>query len=191
MTPNPQEPADRWEQFRDFLAVMARAQCSARWQGKVDLSGVVQQTLLEACAADEQLADANDAQKAAWLKRALTNNLADEVRKLTAARRGAGRERSLEAEMAESMSRLERLLPGTSATPSRQAMRQEHLIQVARALSAMPENQRRAIELHFLEERPLAEVAELMGTTRPAVAGLLRRWLKQLKQQLITDSAGA
>ncbi len=190
MTRNPTAASDDWERFRDFLSVLARVQCAARWRGKLDLSGVVQQTLLEAFRAGGKLADAADAQKAAWLKRVLTNNLADEVRKLTAARRDAGRERSLEVEMAESMSRLERLLPGGISTPSRQAVRQERMLQVARALAALPEGQRQAVELHYLEERPLAEVVDLLGTTRPAVAGLLHRGLKQLRLRLIEEGAG-
>jgi RNA polymerase sigma-70 factor (ECF subfamily) len=189
MTPNLTGQADDWERFREFLALLARVQCGDRWKGKLDLSGVVQQTLLEAFRAGGRLAGAADAQKAAWLKQALTNNLADEVRKLTAARRDAGRERSLEAQMDESMSRLERFLPGGPSTPSQQAIREERLLQVARALSALPENQRRAIELHYLEERPLPEVAALLGTTRPAVAGLLHRGLKKLKQLLIQEGA--
>jgi RNA polymerase sigma-70 factor (ECF subfamily) len=91
--------------------------------------------------------------------------------------------------MTESMSRLERLLPGGHSTPSRQAVRQERLLQVARALAFLPEGQRQAVELHYLEERPLAEVADLLGTTRPAVAGLLHRGLKQLRQRLAEEGA--
>jgi RNA polymerase sigma-70 factor (ECF subfamily) len=189
MTPTLPATADNWERFRDCLQVLARVQCATRWQGKLDLSGVVQQTLLEAHRAGGRLEGATEAQKAGWLKRVLTNNLADEVRKLTTARRGAGRECSLEAEMADSMSRLGRLLPGGNSTPSGQVVRQERLLQVARALSALPDSQRQAIELHYLEDRPLAEVAGLLGTTRPAVAGLLHRGLKHLRQQLIEDGA--
>jgi RNA polymerase sigma-70 factor (ECF subfamily) len=92
--------------------------------------------------------------------------------------------------MTESMSRLERLLPGGHSTPSRQAVRQERLLLVARALAFLPEGQRQAVELHYLEERPLAEVADLLGTTRPAVAGLLHRGLKQLRQRLAEAGAG-
>ena len=69
------EPDD-WERFRGFLLVMARVQADPRLKGKLDLSGVVQQTLLEAHQAGAQMADANDHQKAGWLKRALANNLA-------------------------------------------------------------------------------------------------------------------
>ena len=92
MTQDSREKIDDWERFREFLLVLARVQTGTRWRGKLDLSGVVQQTLLEAYQAGRRLADVTDRQKAAWLKQVLTHNLADEVRKLTAARRDAGRE---------------------------------------------------------------------------------------------------
>jgi len=70
-------------------------QINSRLKGKVDLSGVVQQTLFEGHQALAQLAGRNDAEQAAWLRQALANNLADEVRKLHAGKRDVGRERSL------------------------------------------------------------------------------------------------
>src|SRR5262249_23525965 len=191
MTGNPTEQGENWDRFREFLSLLARVQCGARWKGKLDLSGIVQQTLLEAFRAGEKLADATEAQKAAWLKQGWRNRGADEGGKLTGARRDAGRERSLEAQMAESMSRLERFLPAEQSSPSAQAVREERMIAVARALAALPANQRQAIELHYLDEKPLAEVAELLHTTRPAVAGLLHRGLKKLKELLTRESAGA
>jgi RNA polymerase sigma-70 factor (ECF subfamily) len=184
MIDNRQQRAADWERFRPFLTLLVRVQSDVHWQGKIDLSGVVQQTLLEAYQAGDQIADGNDAQKAGWLKRALANNLADEIRKLTAARRDAGRERSLQAAMDESVSQLEQLLPARQATPSQEVVRAERLLQLTGALAALPEAQRRVIELHHLRGQSLAEVAEALNSTRPAVAGLLHRGLKKLRQLL-------
>src|SRR5437868_8926461 len=85
------------ERFREYLALLARLQLDPRLQGKVDLSGVVQQTLLEGHCAGGQLERLADGEKTAWLRRALQHNLIDEVRKLTAGTRQANLEQSLEA----------------------------------------------------------------------------------------------
>ena len=55
---------------------------------------------------------------------------------------------------------------------------------MAESLSMLPEPQRRAIELHHLEGKPLAEIADLLGSTKGAVAGLLHRGLKTLRTLL-------
>jgi RNA polymerase sigma-70 factor, ECF subfamily len=50
MDPDADGPGQVLESFRAYLHLLARLQLSARLRGKVDLSGVVQQTLLEALA---------------------------------------------------------------------------------------------------------------------------------------------
>jgi RNA polymerase sigma-70 factor (ECF subfamily) len=189
MVDNRDQIAADLERFREFLTLLVRVQSDARWRGKIDMSGVVQQTLLEAYQAGEQLAGVNDAQKAGWLKRALANNLADEIRKLNTTRRGAGRERSLEAAMDESISQLEMLAPAKQPTPSQEVVRDERALQLTRALTSLPEAQRRVIELHHLRGETLADVATALNTTRPAVAGLLHRGLKRLRE-LLEQSKG-
>jgi RNA polymerase sigma-70 factor (ECF subfamily) len=98
------------ERYRDYLQLLARLQVDARLQAKVDLSGVVQQTLLEAHQAWEKLRSWDEAQRTAWLRKALANNLTDELRKLGTARRDVARVRSLDAALEESSARLEALL---------------------------------------------------------------------------------
>src|SRR5215470_7110852 len=138
------------ERFREFLCLLARLQLDARLQGKVDVSGVVQQTLVEAYQALPRLADRGEEVKAAWLRQILANNLRDEVRKFATAARDVGRERSLEAAVAESSSRLEACLAADQPSPSQRATRNEELQALADALGRLPEDQRQAVELHHL-----------------------------------------
>src|SRR5262249_2644415 len=124
------------------------------------------------------------AQTAAWLRRILLNNLADEVRRQGAQKRDAALERSLDAAMEDSAARLEGWLAADQSSPSQVADRHEQLLRLAEAVSELPENQRRAVELHHLRGRPLAEIADDLGVSKPAVAGLLHRGLKALRRRL-------
>src|SRR5207249_3181610 len=143
----------------------------------------VQQTLLEAHQAWGQLEKMDEGQRVAWLRRALANNLTDEVRKLGTATRDVGREQSLEAALAESSTRLEGWLASEQASPGEQAVRNEQLLALAGALAELPEDQRQAVELHHLQGLPVAEVAELLGRSPGAVGALLVRGLKRLRDQ--------
>jgi RNA polymerase sigma-70 factor (ECF subfamily) len=51
-------------------------------------------------------------------------------------------------------------------------------------MALLPEDQRRVVELHHLQGLPVAEVAQLIGRTRPAVVGLLFRGLNKLRELL-------
>lgn len=168
------------EQFRAYLQLLARLQLDPRLLGKVDLSGVVQQTLLEAHMAWEQFRVMTPTQQAAWLRKALAHNLADEARKLSTAARDVSRERSLEAAVEESSARLEAWLASEESSPSVRAERNEQLLRLAGALTQLPEDQRIAVELHHLRGMPLAEVAEQLNRTKGAVAKLLYRGLDNL-----------
>jgi RNA polymerase sigma-70 factor (ECF subfamily) len=172
------------ERFRAYLTLLARMQLDPRLRGKIDLSGVVQQTLLEAHQATDQLLQRDEPRQLAWLRRALANNLTDEVRKLGGAARDVGREQSLEAELEQSSVRLEAWLASEESSPPERAMRNEQLLRLAEALERLPEGQRTAVELHHLKGRPLAEAAEALGRKKGAVATLLFRGMTRLRKEL-------
>jgi RNA polymerase sigma-70 factor (ECF subfamily) len=184
MDPTAAEAAEDLERFREYLRLLARLQIDPRFQGKIDLSGVVQQTLLEAHQAGEQLRRLGDAQKAGWLRRALANNLTDEVRRLGRAARDVTLERSLEAALESSSSRLEAWLATEQSSPSEQAVRNEQLLRLADALARLPDDQRTAVEMHHLQGRPLADIAARLQRSRGAVGALLLRAMKKLRQWL-------
>jgi RNA polymerase sigma-70 factor (ECF subfamily) len=184
MQPQPNNPSRELERYREYLGLLARLQLAPRLRGKVDLSGVVQQTLLEAHQARNRFQERSERQQAAWLRRILANNLRDEVRKLNTAARDVSRERSLEAALEASSSRLEVWLAADESSPSQKVRRQEQLLQLADTLTQLAPDQRQAVELHHLQGCPLADVARHMDRSKGAVAALLFRGLKKLREIL-------
>src|SRR5262245_4812029 len=122
------------ERYRDYLQALARLQVDGRLLGKFDPSGVVQQPLLEAHQARDTLRGLNEAQLAAWLRRALANNMADEARRLGARVRDVARERPLVQPADGSAARMESRLAADQTSPSAGAVRQEDLLRLAEAL---------------------------------------------------------
>lgn len=178
--PSPDLPP--WvETFRPYLHLLGAGQLAPALAAKVDLSGVVQQTLAE-CAADPLPAD--EAAARGRVRTAFLNNLRDAVRFWTADRRDARREVGQGA--AAGIDPLATLAGLT--TPSQHLARAELLDHLAAAVGALPEDQRTAVLLHHLLELPVSETAAAMGKSVPAVAGLLRRGLERLRQVLIESS---
>lgn len=183
MTLSADELARQLEPYRHYLALLARLHVERRWQGKIDLSGVVQQTLFEAC---RMLLDRQppSEQHLPLLRRILANNLTDELRRLTRARRDVGREKTLQTAIDQSSVRLDAFLDAGQNSPSERIGRQEKVVRLTQALQLLPEKQRQAVELHHLQGKALAEVAEELQCSRPAVAGLLHRGLHRLRELL-------
>jgi RNA polymerase sigma-70 factor (ECF subfamily) len=184
MTPPANSSDQPLERYRSYLHLLARLQTDPRLQAKIDLSGVVQQTLLEAYQALPRFQAQTGVPQAAWLRRILANNLADELRKLATAKRNRGRERSLEAALEESSVRLEGWLAADQSSPSQWAERHEQALRLAQALAGLPEAQREALVLQHWHGWSLAQVARHLGRTHAAVAGLIKRGLRQLRTVL-------
>ncbi len=172
------------EEYRDYLRLLARLELSPRLQAKLDASDIVQQTILEAHQCRAQFRGQREAEWLAWLRAILAHTLATAGRRFSTEARDLRRERSLEVELEHSSSRLECLLVAEQTSPSEHAVRCEELWRLAQALTHLPEDQRRVIELHHLKGLPVAEVATLMDRSRPAVVGLLFRGLNRLRELL-------
>jgi RNA polymerase sigma-70 factor (ECF subfamily) len=173
------------ERFRDYLRLLAQLHLDERLRGKLDPSDVVQEVLLKAHRHQEQFRGETEAERAAWLRQILANTLADAVRRfLQGDKRNVGLEHSLEEAVQQSSARLERWLADGQSSPSEQAQRQEETLRLAEGVAALPEDQRQAVELRHLHGLSVAEVARLMGRSRAAAAGLLRRGLAALREHL-------
>jgi RNA polymerase sigma-70 factor (ECF subfamily) len=103
---------------------------------------------------------------------------------LERAKRDIGRERSIEDAVDRSASGLEAWLAAEQSSPSEKASRNEQLLRLADALCNLPDDTREAVVLKHCQEWTLAEIADHLGRTPSAVASLLHRGLKQLRNLL-------
>jgi RNA polymerase sigma-70 factor (ECF subfamily) len=172
------------ERYAEYLRLLARLQIDGRLRAKLDADDVVQTALLKAHQNLHQFRGGSEAELIGWLRTILANALAAALRQYATEGRDLGRERSLEARLEESSARLENWLAADQTSPSQQVMRQEDTLRLAAALARLPDDQRRVVELHHLKNRTVAEVAEEVGRTKPAVVGLLFRGLKRLRELL-------
>ena len=184
MNPEDTDHAPTLNRFRAYLRLLARLQLDPRLRGKLDPSDAVQQTLLQAVQGLNQFRGRSDAEMAAWLRQILANHLANAVRDLGRAKRDVGRERSLEAALDASSACLESWLAADQSSPSQQAQRNEQLLRLAEALETLPEAQREALTLHHLQNWSLDAIGQHLDRTPAAVAGLIKRGLKQLRLHL-------
>jgi RNA polymerase sigma-70 factor (ECF subfamily) len=172
------------EYFREYLRMLARLQIDPRLRSKLDPSDVVQETLLRAHERRDQFRGSTPAEQTAWLRQILANELAEVLRYYSRQTRDLNRERSLEAAVEESSARLEQWLASEQSGTSQRMERDEQLIRLGEALAGLPEDQRTAVELRYLQKEPVAQIAELVGRTEASVSGLLRRGLERLRERL-------
>jgi RNA polymerase sigma-70 factor (ECF subfamily) len=169
------------EQYRDYLRVLARLHLDPRIRGALDPSDIVQQTLLKAHENLKGFRGKTDAELQAWLRAILAQELAKLARKRG---RQPVRTHSLESALEQSSARLESLVATEETSPSQVAMRAERLVELAMALSGLPEDQRTAVELRYLQGLSVPAVAERMGRSTVSVTGLLYRGTRALRQRM-------
>lgn len=178
------------EAYVEYLRLLARLHLTPQLRGKLDASDVVQQTVLQAHAKQDQFRGRTEEEWVGWLRAILANVMTGALRVYGAAARDVGREWSLDAGVEASASRVEQWLAAEQSSPSQRASRHEQLIHLAAALAELPDDQREAVELHHLKGHTVAEVGDLMGRTRPAAMGLIFRGLKRLRELLDAEGDG-
>src|SRR5262249_50650342 len=142
------------------------------------------QTLLEAHARRQQLRGQTEAELLAWLRRMLANNLADALRAFLRDKRDLAREQPLQEALAASSARLEAFLRDPRPGPEEEAQRRERALRLTEALEDLPEPQREALLLQHWHGWSVSRIAEHLGRSPVAVAGLLKRGLQSLRQRL-------
>jgi RNA polymerase sigma-70 factor (ECF subfamily) len=171
-----------FERYRAYLHLLARLQLDRRLQARVDASDIVQQTLVQAIRGASEFRGRTDAEVAAWLRQILANTLANTFRDLGRQRRDVRREWSIQAAVEQSSARLESWLAADQTSQSQGAIRSDQVVELADAIANLHEAQREVPTLHHLQGWTLDQVADHLGRSPAAVAGLIKRGLRALRQ---------
>src|ERR1700722_1488203 len=179
--------AELFGRYDHYLHAIARAQLGRHLRAKCDASDIVQQTLLEAHRDFAGFQGEHEGELLAWLRRILAHNIFNETRRFAARQRDTAREISMDqvrAGVEQSSLALGRGLAASTPSPSKDAARRETAVQLADALSRLPEDYQTVLLLRVFEELPAAEVAERMGRTAGAVRMLQMRALEALREEM-------
>ncbi len=176
------------EHYRAYLTVLAQRYLDPRLQGRLDPADIVQVTFLEAQRDLASFRGHQIEELLGWLRNILRNNVASAHQKhLFTQKRSAGRE--ISNSPTDSRPAITDLVPSETTSPSQRMMRDEAAVYLANCLESLPDTQREALRLRYVEGFSLKQLAEKMGKSEMAVAGLLKRGLQTLRQRMITDSS--
>jgi RNA polymerase sigma-70 factor (ECF subfamily) len=176
------------EHYRPYLLVLAQRYLDPRLQGRLDPADVVQVTFLEAQRDLESFRGEDIASMLAWLRNILRNNIASmHQHHLMTKKRSAHLEAYSKTSTEEGQVELVDLLPSETTSPSQRAMRDEVAAELAASLMKLPDTQKEALRLRYLEGWSLKRISDHLQKSEMAVAGLLKRGLQGLRQELIDD----
>lgn len=174
--------------FRPYLNVIAQRMLDDRLQGRMDSADVVQTTYLEASRDFPQFRGESIESLLAWLANILRNNVATAHQEhLITKKRSARKEVILRvaSESGGSSLGMADLIPSESSSPSQRLMRDEAAVVLASCLDKIPETQREAIRMRYLEGMSLKSISDRTGKSEMAVAGLLKRGLRALREVMV------
>ncbi|QDU88480.1 ECF RNA polymerase sigma factor SigE [Pirellulimonas nuda] len=146
---------------------------------------VLQQTYLKAFKSIGRFEPRGEAAFYGWLRLIAERQLMDMCRKRNRERLSNLPAHSPGGDASSSIRGLISIAIGDGPSPGQEVMLEELQGAFQVALAGMPEHYRQVLRLRYLEDRPLAEVAEAMGTTEGAVRGMCHRARQQLREELL------
>ncbi|NUQ64068.1 MAG: sigma-70 family RNA polymerase sigma factor [Pirellulales bacterium] len=185
---DPAALGDLLERYRSYLLLISRQQINPKIAMRSSPSDIVQESFAEAYRGFERFTGSAEPEFSAWLGRIHQHNLDDAARKhLLAKRRDAAQEKPLYSRDG-SASFTWREIAADQQTPSDRVIAGEKALRLAEMLTSLPDAQREAVRMRHLEGLTLAEIAEGMERSLEAVAGLLKRGLKTLREKMSEES---
>jgi RNA polymerase sigma-70 factor (ECF subfamily) len=173
---NPDALGALLETHRAYLKILARRYVDGRMGARLDESDLAQQTCLSALRHFGEFRGDSLGEFVAWLRKIHERKIQNSYRRHL----GTGK-RSIEHEQ-----RLNEIDPivTDSLSPSQRAMQSEAAVELARALEQLPDEQREAVRLRYLEGLSMEQIGQALGKSRDAVVGLVKRGILNLRKHL-------
>jgi RNA polymerase sigma-70 factor (ECF subfamily) len=181
--------------YRNYLRMVVRSGLGARLREKVELSDVVQEALVEVVRQFPQFTGQNEAALIGWMRRLVSQKLADLGRYHNRVKRAggtaplpldapAGPFEDAEPGLGNSPGRLVDLLALSQTSPSEAASKRELTVLLADSLARMPGREADVLWMYHAEGLSFEAIGERLGVTRKVVRGLWARGLTSLKRVL-------
>ncbi len=150
----------------------------------VTVDDILQQTFICAFRRIGQLEPHTSQTLMAWLKKIADHQLLDALKAQARKKRGGQGGRALNPLEAQnsSMGNLVEMLSNGGHTASQVIARQEAIHAIQIGIAGLPADQRRAVRLHLIEGKSLAETAEAMDRSAGAVSALVHRAKQNLRE---------
>jgi RNA polymerase sigma-70 factor (ECF subfamily) len=173
------------EVLRTRLLEFVARRMSPALRQRIDPDDIVQEVSLTAVRPADAQAPVRDAY--GWLCHVAEQRIIDAHRRfLAAAKRGGGRVASLDARSPGDTSGggLASILAASITSPSLAMSRQVREARLASAVATLPETQREAIHLRYVEGLSTREIADRMGKSDVAIRVMLSRTIRTLEERL-------
>jgi len=180
--------AKLFDRFRGLVRMTLRSQITPELRAKVDASDLLQETFLTASRSVPEFTGEDVHTFVRWLQVIAARRVADAYRRyFDFEKRDLRREIPLDHLLARSdrsAAALVGQLADSASGPLSTAQRHEQAVRLADALAALPEHYREVLQLRYLEERPLNEIAQQLGRTKGSTAMLMARAIQKLRELL-------
>ena len=168
------------ERHRQSLERMVRGRLNRAVARRVDVSDVVQETLLTASKRMAEYVRDPRMPFHAWLRQIARDRLNDVYRRQLADKRSVANEQSVGGEGSDFVPPTA-LVRDAELTPAEAMLRQEFAERFSAAVETLSEADREIIFMRHSEQLTNSEAAELLGLSQPAAAMRYLRALRQLK----------
>jgi RNA polymerase sigma-70 factor (ECF subfamily) len=183
--------------YRNYLRMLARTGLGPKLRERVELSDVVQETLIEVIRQFPAFTGQDEVALVGWLRRLIAQKLADLGRFHNRVKRGggdapwpidapmgAGEGTGSGSEGTGRAARLAELLTISQTSPSEAASQREATVLLADALTKLPADQAEILWLYHVEGLSFDAIGQRNGVSRKVVRGLWAKGLASLRRSM-------